>query len=227
MKTYPDSLFSSSLFSGIVRADAEKLLSCMSPRFDRFARDAYVHPAGEPFRHAGLVASGSVLLIHEDIWGEREILSRKTAGELFGEAWALVNAPGGELSVVAAEPCEILFLPVQKMMRTCSPGCACHTALIENFTAILAGSNLQLSEKITCISKRTIRQRLLAYLSAEATRRGASCFTIPFDRQQLADYLSVDRSALSAELGRMQRNGLIEVQRNFFCLHADKARELL
>ena len=222
--TYPDTLFFSPLFSGISREDAEKLLLCMAPRAERFGRDAYIHPAGEPFRHAGLIASGSVFLVHEDIWGEREILSRKVAGELFGEAWALTNAPAAEISVVAAEPAEVLFLPVQKMMRTCSPGCRCHTALIENFTAILAASNLQLSEKITCISKHTIRQRLLAYLSAESTRRASACFTIPFDRQQLADYLSVDRSALSAELSRMQRDGLIDVQRNFFCLHAEKTR---
>lgn len=120
------------------------------------------------------------------------------------------------VSVLASERCEILFLEIQRVFTVCSPACGYHSRLIRNLLTIMARKNLMLTRKIDHMSQRTIREKVMAYLSCEAERWGNEAFEIPFNRQQLADYLAVDRSALSAELSRMQKDGLIEYGKNRF-----------
>lgn len=142
-----------------------------------------------------------------------------TKGQLFGESYACMEKMPLMVSAVAAEKSQILFIDAFRVFKTCSSACEFHQRLIVNLVSILAGKNLVLTRKIEHISKKTIRGKVLAYLSDEAGRQGGSGVELPFNRQELADYLCVDRSALSAELSRMQKEGLISYKKNHFNLH--------
>ena len=120
--------------------------------------------------------------------------------------------------VVAVESCTVLLMDVERVLSRCTNSCAFHARLTENLFALLAEKNRILARKVDYLAQRTTRQRLLAYLSEQAQQAGSAEFTIPFIRQQLADFLSVERSAMSAELSRMQAEGLIETERSHFRL---------
>ena len=156
------------------------------------------------------------------LW-HRSILGESAAGDLFGESYAC--APGAPLtvSVIAAEDCEVLFINIAQALTMCTHVCAFHVRLVNNLMHILAGKNLMLSRKIDHLSRRTTREKLLAYLSDQAEAQGGSSFDIPFNRQELADYLSVDRSALSQVLSCMKREGLLDFQRSHFTLFTDRS----
>lgn len=167
-----------------------------------FEKGEVIFHAGSPITRIGLVLSGSVNMVVPLYWGASRIFGHMAAGEIFGENYAAV--PGKELvgDIVAAQSSRILFLDLRKVYTVCSHGCPFHHRLIENLLQISAQKNLQLAERMLHTSSRTIRDRVLSYLSAQSREHGSAHFTIPFDRQQLADYLGVERSALSAELGK-------------------------
>lgn len=151
--------------------------------------------------------------------GKRNIRARVSKGQVFAEAFACVSGAVMDVSVVADESTDIMWLNVQRILSTCPNGCAHHSRMIRNLLADLAAGNLRANEKLTHISKRSTRDKLLSYFSAEARRQGASEFCVPFNRQQLADYLSVERSAMSAELSKMHKDGLLRVDKNMFYLY--------
>ena len=164
----------------------------------------------------GLVLSGCVLIIQEDLWGHRNILSKCHAGDFFGEPYAASPGSVLNISVVADEDCEIVFLNIQKLLVTCPTACGHHQKLIRNLVSVLANKILILNDKITHVGKRTTREKLLSYLSAESIRHSSLSFDIPFDRQQLADYLCIDRAAMSTEISKLQKEGFIKTHRNHF-----------
>ena len=164
----------------------------------------------------GLVLSGCVLIIQEDLWGHRNILSKCHAGDFFGEPYAASPGAVLNISVVADEDCEIVFLNIQKLLVTCPTACGHHQKLIRNLVSVLANKILILNDKITHVGKRTTREKLLSYLSAESIRHSSLSFDIPFDRQQLADYLCIDRAAMSTEISKLQKEGFIKTHRNHF-----------
>ena len=164
----------------------------------------------------GVVLAGSVFIENDDIWGNHSILDRAGRGEIFAETYAAIPGQKLMVNVVAAEEARILFLDVGRILKVCSNSCVFHHTLIENLLKLSAEKNLRLSKRIFHISSKSIRGRLLSYLSYQAMENGKKEFDIPFNRQQLADYLGVDRSAMSNELGKMQKDGLIEVKRNHF-----------
>ena len=166
----------------------------------------------------GLVLEGGVRIERVDAWGGRSILERFGPGELFAEAYACAGSEPLATDAVAETDCGVLFLDAARVLRLCPAACAFHARLVRNLLADMANKNLRLSRKMRIITPRTIRERLLTYLSGEAVRRGARSFEIPFDRQQLADYLSVERSALSAEISKMRRDGLIACEKSRFTL---------
>ena len=131
---------------------------------------------------------------------------------------ALRSVIGAREAAVASEKTEVLFLRIYRVLTTCSNACEFHARLVRNLLSVLALHNLKMNEKLTHVTQRTLREKLLSYLSSESARAGAASFEIPFNRQQLADYLSADRSALSAELSRMRGEGLIEFEKNSFRL---------
>ena len=218
MKEFLPVIRSSSLFSGISETELTAMLSCLETREERFPKDTFLLRAGDTAESIGLVLSGSVLVVQEDIWGNRNILSKAGPGQTFAAAYAC--APGSLLnvSVLAETPVTAMFLNVKRVLNVCPSACEHHSRIIRNLLGELAEKNLRFSEKLTHMGQRTTRAKLMSYFSAEAQRLGTYEFDIPFSRQQLADYLAVERSGLSLELGKMRSEGLLDFHKSHFIL---------
>ena len=211
---------SSQLFSGIFENELTAMLSCLKAEKKDFPKETFVLRAGDTAESIGLVLSGSVLIIQEDIWGNRNILSKVGPGQTFAAAFAC--APGSVLNVsVSAEtPVTVMFLNIKRVLNVCPSACTHHSRMIRNLLGELAEKNLRFGEKLTHMGQRTTRAKLMSYFSAEAQRLGKYEFDIPFSRQQLADYLAVERSGLSLELGKMRSEGLLDFHKSHFVLKA-------
>lgn len=218
MKKFLPVLRSSQLFSGISEDELTAVLSCLDTRKESFPKDTFLLRVGDSVESVGLVLSGSVLIIQEDIWGNRNILSRSGPGQTFAAAYACAPGSALNVSVVAETPVVAMFLNVKRVLNVCSSACAHHNRIVQNLLSELAVKNLRLGEKLTHMGQRTTRAKLMSYLSAEAQRLGKYEFDIPFSRQQLADYLAVERSGLSLELGKMKKDGLLDFHKNHFVL---------
>lgn len=205
-------LTQTSLFSGISQADLSALLSCLAAVERRYSKGAVILAEGEPTQWMGLVLEGRAIISCADVWGKSSILGFAEPGSVFGEAYACVPGEALLISVCAAEETRVLFLNVGKLLTVCGNACPFHARLIRNLLTISAGKNLQLSRRIFHTTPKSIRGRLQSYFSECAKKSGSLTFSLPFNRQQLADYLGVDRSAMSSELSKMQRDGLIQVQ---------------
>ena len=218
MKDFLHVIRSSQLFSGISENELAIMLSCLDTKKESFPKDAFLLRVGDTAESIGLVLSGSVLIIQEDIWGNRNILLKAGPGPSFAAAYAC--APGSVLnvSVVAETPVTVMFLNVKRILNVCSSVCAHHSRIIRNLLGELAEKNLRFSEKLIHVGQRTTRAKLMSYFSAEAQRLGKYEFDIPFSRQQLADYLGVERSGLSLELGKMKKDGLLDFYKSHFIL---------
>lgn len=222
MKKHFNILCKSPLFAGIAETDLSSLLNCLSARSASYAKDEYILSADNLIKDVGIVLSGSVNIIKEDFWGNRAILAKIHPGEMFGEAFAFANLQKLPVSVVTSEKSEILYVDFGKITNTCSSACLFHTQLIQNILKILAHKNIMLTQKLEHIVKRTTREKLLSYLSEQAIKHGTNSFSIPFNRQELADYLSVDRSAMSNELCKLRDEGVIKFSKNQFTLSKQK-----
>ena len=218
MKDFLPVIRSSSLFSGISETELTAMLSCLETREERFPKDTFLLRTGDTAESIGLVLSGSVLVVQEDIWGNRNILSKAGPGQTFAAAYAC--APGSVLnvSVLAETPVTAMFLNVKRVLNVCPSACEHHSRIIRNLLGELAEKNLRFGEKLTHMGQRTTRAKLMSYFSAEAQRLGSYEFDIPFSRQQLADYLAVERSGLSLELGKMRSEGLLDFHKSHFIL---------
>ena len=201
---------SSPLFRDIAPADLASLLDCLDARERAYEQGAWLLRRGEWTDRLGLVLSGTVHILREDFWGSRSIVGLAGPGEIFAESYALAGEPL-EVSVLAASDARVLFLRVETALTGCGQ-------LTRNLTALLAEKNLTLTRKMRHMARRTTREKLLSYLSAQALRSGGPEFDIPMDRQQLADYLAVDRSAMSAALGKLRDEGVLEFRKNHFRL---------
>ena len=209
MQKYLSVLRNCPFFGGLTDDEILSILHCVSAAKSVRPRGSYIFRAGESTEVMGLVLSGSALVIQEDPWGHRNILSKCNVGDFFGEPYAATPGAILNISVVAQEDCEILLLNVRRLLTACPSACDHHQKLIRNLVSVLAS-------KITHVSKRTTREKLLSYLSAESIRQSSLSFDIPFDRQQLADFLCVERSAMSVELSKLQKEGLLVTKRNHF-----------
>ena len=201
---------SSPLFRDISPADLASLLDCLDARERAYEKGTWLLRRGERTDRLGLVLSGTVHILREDFWGSRSIVGLAGPGEIFAESYALAGEPL-EVSVLAASDARVLFLRVETALTGCGQ-------LTRNLTALLAEKNLTLTRKMRHMARRTTREKLLSYLSAQALRSGGPEFDIPMDRQQLADYLAVDRSAMSAALGKLRDEGVLEFRKNHFRL---------
>lgn len=206
------------LLQGISREEANRLMECLKVRQQSYARGDTLLRAGEITKAMGLVLEGSVNIRHDDAWGNQSILGHVETGGIFAETYATAPETPLLVSVIAAEPCRILFLTLSQLLALCPRCCEAHQRLIRNLLALTAQKNLALSRRMAYTSAKTIRGRLLSYLSDQARQQESRQFAIPFNRQQLAEYLSVDRSALSNELSKMRREGLITFRQNQFFL---------
>ena len=206
------------LFEGIAPKDARAMLGCLGARTVEAARGASIFLEGSPAEYVGIVLSGAAQVLRDDFYGNRAIQAVLQPGELFGETFACAGLDRLPVAVEAAQPSRILLIRLRRITETCSNACEFHNRMVMNLLRAIAGKNLMLNAKIEITSRRTTREKLMAYLLNQAKRAGGSTFTIPLDRQGLADYLGVERSALSAEIGKLRREGVIESERSTFRL---------
>ena len=209
------------LFSGINEEEIKKINNCLSAHKKTYTQDSFIFSAGDPVLFVYLLLSGKVHIIDEDFWGNRSIIETMTSNTLFGEAYVLSKAERHIVSVVAAEDSEILIINPVKLFETCSCACSCHAKLIENTSRILSEKIVRLTKKLGHIIRRTMREKIISYLSGCARQAQSNSFFIPYSRQQLADYLCVDRSALSHELSNLHSLDMIRYKKNHFELLTD------
>lgn len=208
----------SSLFEGISAEERRSLLGCMGYRVKSFPKGSFVVLEDENVSQIGIILSGVVDMVKEDLWGNRTMLLRMKKNEVFGETFACGEERNSAVSFVASQASEILFMSFCRVMRSCSRSCEFHHRLSDNLVGIMANKNRELLRKVEVVTKRTTREKLLAYLSIQGQLQGASTFTIPLSRVELAEYLCVDRSAMTRELVKMREEGLIEYEKNRFTM---------
>lgn len=217
MREFMEVLRASEVFSGIEPDEIEAMLKCLDADTREYARGEFLLNIGDRSERMGLMLNGSVHVMREDFWGRRDIIAELQPGNTFAESYACTGAPMS-VAVQANSRCRVLYLNVRRVVSVCPSSCAFHTRLIVNLLGAISLNNLRLNEKLSYVTRRTTREKLLAYLSAQARHAGTSSFEVPLNRQQLADYLAVDRSAMSSELGRMRDEGIISFERGRFTL---------
>ncbi|MBO5683141.1 MAG: Crp/Fnr family transcriptional regulator [Clostridia bacterium] len=218
MKRYIQILKKTQLFTGIYEEEIFTMLPCLDARLREYKKGECVLREGEHPQHIALLVEGELYIQNNDYWGNRTIVNRISRGEIFGEAYVAPESDALQSDVVATEDSAVIFFDVRKIMTVCSSACRFHSAVIQNLLFALSDKNRRLVQKLGHISKRTTREKLISYLSEEAKKHNSASFSIPFNRQQLADFLSVDRSAMSNELCKMRDEGLLEFERSHFKL---------
>jgi len=208
----------SALFEGISMQDRRALLGCMGYRVRTFPKGSFVAMEDEKINQIGIILSGTVDMVKEDLWGNRTMLLRMKKNDVFGETFACGDHGNSTVSFVASQPAEILFLPFCRVTRSCTNSCEFHHRLSDNLVGIMANKNRELMRKVEVVTKRTTREKLLAYLSIQGQLQGSSTIDLPLSRVELAEYLCVDRSAMTRELMKMQQDGLIAYEKNRFKL---------
>ena len=210
-------LQSSSLFRNMSEGDIRQLVTCFGANVRRYGKGAFLWHEGDRVRHAGIVLRGVVDAVEYRADGSGQLVARHTAGGVVGDLLMAGDRPS-PVSLQAVEEAEVLFLPVDDILGGCASCCPCHTRLRHNLLHEAAEKFWVLRQRLNYLSEPGLRPRLLLYLRDEAKRAGSATFTIPFNRQQLADFLSVNRSAMSRELSRLAEEGIIEYYRSSFRL---------
>ena len=208
----------SPLFAGIDTRDMEGMLGCIGYHIRQFQKGEIIAFEEETINHVGVVLSGAVDMIKEDIWGNRTMLVRTYPEDIFGETFACGAESSSLVSFVAAQDSKVLFLSFCRVMHTCTHACQFHQTLIENMVRLIARKNRELMRKVEVVSKKTLREKILAYLSIQAQSQGGKTFEIPLGRVEWAEYLCADRSALTRELARMKEEGILDYQKNTFTI---------
>lgn len=218
MKEYLAVLKNTPMFAGVEEAGIVAMLDCLHARLCRYPKGAYVFRQGDRMEEIPILVQGCLHIQRDDYWGSRSILGRLGPGEMFGEAYAAPDSEPLRNDVAAVEDSAVVFFDVRRVLGGCAAACPYHTQVVQNLFFALCGKNRTLVQKLGYLSQRTTRDKLMSYLSGEARRQNSADFTIPFNRQQLADYLSVDRSAMSSELCKLRDEGLLTFRKNHFTL---------
>ena len=205
-----------SLFKGIDMAHMSHIIKCLDGKVKKYPRNQLVIRVGDKISSLGVVLVGKVQVIREDIMGNRMIVAGLEVRDVFGETFACAAVEASPVSVLANEACEILWIPIEQIVSTGCLTCSFHSRLISNLLQLLARKNLYLNNKMELLSKRSIKDKIMAYLFSQAEQLKVSSFEIPLNRNELADYLCIDRSALSRELSKLQSEGIIEYWKNHF-----------
>lgn len=218
MKRYIPILKKSQLFAGVGDEEIVEMLKCLNARILSYKKGEYILHQGERIEHIMVLAEGELHIQRDDYWGNRSIINHIGAGEMFGEAYIAPESGAILNDVIAASDSVVIFLDVKRTLITCSSVCRFHATVIQNLFFAISEKNRKLVQKLGHMSKRSTREKLISYLSEQANRQRSASFTIPFNRQQLADFLSVDRSAMSNELCKMRDEGLLIFEKNQFTL---------
>ena len=216
MQQYTTQILQCSLFERIPEKDLLRSLNCLCAQVLHYQKDNIILHQGVPAKFFGVILSGCVHITSSDAYGNHTLITELQKGDLFGETFACAGLSAIPASVTAASDCIILLLEHARVIAGCQNGCMAHSMLVTNLMRSLAQKNLQLTQKLGILSRRSIHNKLSAYLLLQQKNAGSSRFTIPYDRQQLADYLCIDRSAMSAELSKMKKAGLIACRKNEF-----------
>lgn len=218
MKDFFDILRECPLFDQIGDENLDEMLGCLGAKKCSYKKGDTVLAEGDKVKYLGIVLKGSVQLVRVDYYGNRSILTSIEPPQLFGEAFACAGLDSVPVDVVAAEDTDILLTDAMHIARPCENACAFHRQMTLNLLQIVARKNLVLHRKIEITSKRSTREKLMTYLLLQAKKAGSSTFTIPYDRQELADYLGVERSGLSTEIGKLRNEKVLECRRSTFTL---------
>lgn len=218
MEKYLPLLKNARLFQGIAETEIQDMLKCLSAAKRTYQKGEYIFRRGEPITSVAMLLEGCVHIQKEDYWGNLSILSEISEGELFGEVYACLGGDEILNHAVAVKQSTVLFMDINRILTVCPSACQFHERLVRNLLSVIALKNKVLTQKLEHMSKRTTREKLLSYLSEQSLKCGCASFDIPFNRQQLADFLSVDRSAMSGELCKMRDEGILLFHRNHFVL---------
>ena len=218
MKDFVPVLKKTKLFSGVGDEEISTMLSCLGASLFTYKKGEFVLRQGEHLSNILVLVEGSLHIQRDDYWGNRSILGHIGIGEIFGEAYAAPDSGTLLNDVIAVEDSAVYFFDVKRVISTCSSACRFHTMVVQNLFFAISEKNRTLVQKLDYLSRRTTREKLISYLTKKKKKQNSPRITIPFNRQQLADYLSVDRSAMSSELGRMRDEGLLEFEKNRFRL---------
>ena len=218
MKNYINILKCTTLFSGVLEEEITAMLGCLQAQKQQYKKGDYIFRQGEPISNIAVLVNGSLHIQRDDYWGNRSIINILKVGEMFGEAYVAPESGALLNDVVAIEDSTVLFFDVKRILTVCSSACRFHSLVVQNLFFAISEKNRSLIQKLGHMSKRTTRDKLMSYLSDEAKRQHCGTFEIPFNRQQLADFLSVDRSAMSNELCKMRDEGLLVFEKNKFTL---------
>ncbi len=216
MKKYFSILRKCLLFDGVEDEHLIAMLGCLGAKVEHFDKKYTVMAEGNTAKYIGIVLSGSVQMIRVDYYGNRSLVSEIGPSETFGEAFACAEVSAIPVTVVANEPAEVMLIDCNHILHTCENNCGFHQQLIFNLMKNLAVKNLQFHQKLEIISKRSTREKLMTYLMFQAKRVNSNRFEIPFDRQELADYLEVERSGLSVQISKLREEGVIENRKKYF-----------
>jgi CRP-like cAMP-binding protein len=219
MERYYQLLLNSPIFASLTEEELAHILGCLGAKVKKFSSNQMIIREAEQVEHVGVVLDGGVLIISDDALGNRSLNFKLGPGELFGHVAATKVAAVSPVSVMSQDNSHILFLNFQNLITPCCNACHFHSKVIENMMNVLAKRNLMMNRKLSILSKRTIREKLLAYLAWQSYDSQSEEFTIPFNRDELADYLSVNRSALSRELSKMIDEGYFSNDRSYFKLN--------
>ena len=218
MKKYVSTLKRTKLFEGLENEEIISMLSCLGAKLGTYKKGEYVLRQGEYLSNVFILVEGNLHIQNDDYWGNHCILRQISLGEMFGESYIAPESGALLNDVVAITDSTVIFFDLKKILTACSSACKFHTMVVRNMFFAISEKNRKLVQKMGHISKRTTREKLISFLSEEAKKHNSSNFTIPFNRQQLADFLSVDRSAMSKELCKMRDEGLLEFDKNAFRL---------
>jgi CRP-like cAMP-binding protein len=218
MEDFFENLLDCPLFNGIEQSDLHSMIKCLDGKTINITKGSPVFMEGEPAQFVGVVLSDTVQVVREDYYGSRSVLTILQPGELFAEAFSFAGLEAMPVSVIAIKDSNVLLLDCKRVLTSCSNSCHFHSLLLKNLLQEMAQKNLALSQKIRYMSQKTTKEKLMAYLLDQAKQHESSQFIIPFDRQALADYLGVERSAMSAEISKLKSSGLIDTKGAWFKL---------
>lgn len=202
------------LFDGAEISSIPSMLKCLNADVKAYSKGETIFSEGGKAGLIGVVLSGTVQIFRNDYYGNRNLLALAEEGELFAEAYACAGVEALPVSVVAVSECKILLINSKKIIMPENDACKFHYMIINNLLKIVSMKNIMLNEKGEIMSKRTTKEKLMAYFSACAKKCGSPEFDIPLNRQELADYLCVERSAMSAEIGKLKKEGKISCNRS-------------
>ena len=216
MKKYISALKKCGLFQEIEEENLVAMLGCLGAKVSNVRKHEVIFQEGATARFLGIILSGAVQMVQDDFYGNRTIVTQIEENRVFGESFACAGVTSLPVSFIASKDCEIMLIDCSRITNTCCNACAFHKQIIFNLLQLVAKKNLDFHQKIEITSKRTTREKLMTYLLSVAKQTGSSSFSIPYNRQGLADYLGVERSAMSAEIGKLRKDGIIECHKNQF-----------